>query len=213
MTLPAYAQTTFATFSNASSNNFTYLNGANTFGTTTVTIPVNFTFDLATMYGPAFVPIAATLSFTSTGAPTVDGDNHLQLSNITMSITANTPGIYGSNLLTLTGSSGAINGTADGNSVPVSGDTAIGNIVAFSSAYLNFGSTTQRVFSLTTSDASPNYTIAGNDRPVTYTGTYVGTFSSLPVPTVVVPESGTAGLLGIALPLLGGVWVARRRKK
>jgi len=211
LTLPANAQSTFATFSNASTLNFHYDNPLNTFTSVTSAIPVFFTFDINTAYAPAFTPIAATLNFTSTGAAAVDGVNHLPLTNVTMTITANTPGLFGSNLLTLTSSTGSMNGTVNGNAVPVSGDTAIGNTVIYSSAYLNFASTTQRVFALTNSDATPNYAIAGNSRPGSFSGTYVGTFSSNPLPVSVVPEAGTVALVGMVLPLVGGILIRRRR--
>jgi len=190
--LPASAQTTFATFSNASTDNFSYDNLANTFGTTTPSIPVFFTFDVANTYAPAFTPIAATLTFSSFGDPIVDGSNHLGLSGVTMHITANVPGPGGANLLSLTTSTGHINGSIGGNSVLVSGDTAAGDVVNFTSDYLDFTNTLPDVWALTTSDAAPNYSIdPQNHRPGSYQATYVGTFSSGQAPAPSIPEAGT----------------------
>lgn len=209
----AQAQTTFAQFSAGSLNNFQYVNAANTFGNVGASIPVSFQYTAATLYGPAFTPIAATMTFSSNGAATVNAGNELPLTGITMTITANTAGPLGSNLLSATSSTGVLGGTLNSNTPPLTADTAVGNTVVFTSNYLSFTSTTARVISLTTANSTPTYTLAANSRPNSFSGTYVGSFASNPAPVrVEVPEANAGLLAGLALPLLGGIAVLRRRK-
>jgi len=220
--VPAHAQLTqFASFSGLSQNNFRYNSATNTLfstfdGTNPGGIPVNFFYRQNTAAGLAFTNIAATLSFAATGVANVDGNSDLPVTNVSMTITANTApnAILGTNLLTInSGATALIDGTLGGAQGSINSDTSQGNTLVYSSSYLTFGASSQRVLGFTTTNLTPSYGVTAN-RPNTFLGSFDGNFSSNPAPTsvTVVPEANAGLLAGLALPLLGGVAVLRRRK-
>jgi hypothetical protein len=221
LSAPTFAlPVTFAQFSQSHSGSpFVFTNNTTSPNNLelTATVPVNFEFLVANGAGvPPNTDIAATLVVTAIANPaaTVVGHTVLQpFSSITMTFTANTP-IHGqTNLLTVDSSTtGTLIGSTGAHSASLNGDSSGGDTVVFSSAFLDFGSTTSRDFDLSFSSLNPALTVAPNTTghkvkgyPESFTTSGTGTFGSDPAPSFGEPEPSPALALlvgGLGLTLL-----------
>ncbi len=179
--------------------------------------PVRFTFGVDTNAVNAGQQIDALLDFSAVLAPGTPGINTAfttVANSVSFSFTAITPINGQNNLLSLSNSTSAF--TGDGSSANMSGSTN-GNpmdMVNFSSAFLNFGPTSERSFAFSFSGVNPPFTTGFAANPQNFTASATGTFSSTPAPIpAAVPEANAGLLMGLAIPMIGGVAVLKRRKK
>lgn len=203
---------TFAQFFQAAAGNpFTFTNagGASTF---TVAVPVTFVYLVPNGYGAPFVPIAGTMTLSSiVSAPAAGTDQPMMSTN--MVFTANTPVSGFTNLLTLSNSTGTISSTG-GLTAAFQGSTP-GNVVTFSSQFLDFSLTVNRAFALSFTSVQPSYSVNGNGYLDSFQASGTGTFSSDPAPEYhnPVPEPGVTATFAMgALGLFGLMFRARKRK-
>lgn len=119
----------------------------------------------------------------------------------------------GSNLLSATFTNGTIAGGNRGTSGGISGSTEGGNIVNYTSDFLDFSATISRDWSLAFTSANPvlsRSTVASALN--SFRGTTGGNFSSDPAPGGSVPEPQVWGLLITGLGLVG-VQMRRRSRQ
>ncbi len=120
----------------------------------------------------------------------------------------------GANLLTATFfSGGAIFGRNASTSGNVGGSTQAGNTVVYTSDFLNFTPTVDKDFSLALSSITPGLGRGGVGQALsTFFATSTGSFSAdpAPLPTAIIPEPATWGLLVVGFGLVG--LQGRRRK-
>lgn len=203
----AHGQTTFAQFSQDNSTEpFTFTNSNGTFqGTTTG----NLTFLEA---GAPVGPQAATITLSSSAVTPASAAGPFLVQPIdgptnTLSFTRTSDN---ANLLTLT-FTGNFSGFDGDNSATLSGNTASGNTVVYTSDFLNFSGTTQRSFGLTAT-LDPDFSQGGNGFLNDLMADLGGSFSSNPAPDITaVPEASTWLSAALAAGALGA-FAARRRK-
>lgn len=146
-----------------------------------------------------------TMTFLSTSAITVTGPSF-----ITHTYAA------GSNLLTATFASSQITGQIKGASGGANGSTSGGDIVTFTSDFLNFTPTIQRDFSLALSSVFAKFGehAGANKALTTFRANMSGQFGSDPAPVIngltLVPEPATWAMMIAGFSLVG---VAARRRK
>jgi hypothetical protein len=209
----AQALTTFASVDTTTNQTLTFFNNGtlSTFGTTSASVPVFFTYKIVNDYGGINVSIPATMTITSSVTGGAGGYNQ-QINNVQMSITANTAVNGKTNLLSMTNSTGRLADPFLGGSGAANflGSTSSGSVVGFSSDFLNFSNTTARAFNFALNSVTPVTNVNANGYMDTFISSGVGNFASNPAPFAVVPEPGTLGLL--ALPALAiGLRLRRRR--
>ena len=210
------------TFTNTPTTGPTGLRGSNSTFTVTGSIPVNFQYEVNNGYGVTGSNIAATMTLTSvvdgkatavnigTAAhPKFQYSQGLKSFNLTITaVTAakNSHGVFSTDLLSLTSSTGTITGLKGANSAGLTGDTTQGDTVAFSSDFLYFGNTINRDFALSFSSLLPTYQLAADGYLANFKTAGTGTFASDPAPQVTPsPEPApTAAFLigGMGLALL-----------
>jgi hypothetical protein len=205
---PAQAQSTsFAAFTLVNTNNTPFIftdNGATGDTLRVVNEQVRFSFGSE--------QVLANFNYSANVGSGAAGANNLfaaALTNVNFSFI----GLDGTNLLSATSSTGQI--VASGGSGGMNGsDTnsvATDDTVNFTSSIFDFSNTSERSFAFTLTAINPGVT---NANPGSFVASGAGSFSSNPSPTMVaVPEANAGLLAGLALPIIGGVAVLRRRKK
>jgi len=180
----------------------------------TATVPVDFEYLVPNGTGTlAPTTIKATLVMTAIASPAVVvGTNVIEpYSSVSMTFTANTPIGGKTNLLTVVSTTtGTLTSKLNANSASLNGDSGGGDIVTFTSDFLNFGSTVTRDYDLSFSSLNPHMAIANGSGhttahfPVSFTTSGTGTFGSDPAPTFGAPEPSPALalLIGAGLTLL-----------
>jgi hypothetical protein len=215
MAAPSFA-VTFASFQTAVTGTpYTFTNNSTSANNLKLTanFPVTFEFLVPNLYGPPLAPISAQLVITATAGPTPasgvanpaglpNGTNFIQpFSNVQMSFTAIGGPHPGSNLLTLvSGSTGELQGKVNGGRASFGGDTGTGNSVTFTSDFLFFNNTLDRLYDLEFTGINPTLHLAthtsGNHRTTGFPNTFVaagnGTFDSTPAPNIGTPEPSPA---------------------
>ncbi|MBC7805859.1 MAG: hypothetical protein H7145_06885 [Akkermansiaceae bacterium] len=208
----AQAQTTFAQFTQRNPSLRAFSFDSTTRILTATDVAVRFTFGVDSLAGEAGTQVDGLLDFSGTiGFDTAGGATRFggPLANMSFSFTASTPVLGRTNLLTLLPTTGAF--TADGTTGNAQGSTGVGDTVVYTSDFLDFSPTTQRDYSFSFSGINPSVTTSTLSN---FNASGAGTFSSTPSPiTASVPEANAGLLVGLALPLLGGVAILRRRKK
>jgi hypothetical protein len=198
---------TFAQFQQqAAGNPFTFTNTGST-STFTVNIPVKFEYLVNNGYTP-LVPTGGVINAILTLNTTVDGtasnsggkkpflDQSMQ--STSMTFTAVTPLAGRKNLLTISNSTGDITGFSGANSGNFTGDTTAGDVVTFSSDFLDFSNTINRDFALSFSSILPMLAQAQNGYLANFTASGTGTFASDPAPiNRPVPEPSSVVTLGL----------------
>lgn len=119
----------------------------------------------------------------------------------------------GSNLLSGTFTNAALFGQNGGSSGSFSGSTDGGNVVTFSSDFLDFSNTVTRDFAIAMTSINPvlNRPTSALNSLRSFRATSSGTFSSDPAPGItILPEAATWGMMLAGFGLVGVV--ARRRK-
>jgi hypothetical protein len=207
----AHAQT-FAEFDEAGGTNpFTFTNGGTSASFSAAT-QVNFQFLLP---GDPLGLQAATMTLTSTAVtqsqvaflgPFELMDQPIDGATNTLTFTRNSDG---ANLLTVS-FTGDITGFYNDVSAALSGDTASGNTVTYTSDFINFSATTDRSLQLQLSGIDPAFTQNSDGFADNFTATATGGFSATGFSVTPVPEPGT-WLFGGAL--LGACIIARRRTR
>ncbi len=211
----AQALTTFASVDTTTNQTLTFINNGilSSFGTTSVSVPVVFTYKIVNDYGGINVSIPSTMTITSSVTGGAGGYNQ-QINNIQMSITANTAVNGKTNLLRMTNSTGRLADPFLGGSGAANflGSTSSGSVVGFSSDFLNFSNTTARAFNFALNSVTPVTNLNANGYMDTFISSGVGNFASNPAPQATVPEPGTLGLLALtALPAVVGLRLRRRK--
>ena len=119
----------------------------------------------------------------------------------------------GSNLLSGVFTSGTIAGGVGATSGGVSGSTSGGDIITFTSDFLNFSSTINRDWALAFTAANPVlFRTTPTSSLRTFRATTGGNFSSDPAPLTFVPEPGVWGMLIAGFGLVG-VQMRRRGRR
>ncbi|MBC7805861.1 MAG: hypothetical protein H7145_06895 [Akkermansiaceae bacterium] len=174
---------------------------------------MRFTFGVESLAGPAGTQVDALLDYNATigldspGGATVFGG---PITSMSFSITTLTPINGRTNVLNLISSTGAF--TGDGSTANAAGSTTVGDSVLYTSDFLDFTQTTQRDFVFGFSGVNPPIQSSTLNN---FDASGAGTFSSTPAPLVatVVPEANAGILISLALPVIGGMAILRRRKK
>jgi hypothetical protein len=112
------------------------------------------------------------------------------------------------NLLTVT-FTGNITGFDGDNSATLSSNTAFGDTLTYTSAFLDFSGTTSRSMGLNLAGIDPVFTQSGNGFLDSFTTDLTGGFASSPTPTVV-PEPASIVLFGLGAI---GLFIAARRRR
>jgi hypothetical protein len=186
-------------------------------GGTAISIPVNFQFQIPNDYGTAVGEnIAATMTMTSAVLNPDDGAGrvNVDMQNINVVFTADTPVNGLTNLLTMSLTTGVLSGQPFTSTVSLEGTQSATSpdIVNFTSDFLDFsGVTINKNYSLSFSNVQPIVAREPNNYFRSFVSSGSGTFGSEPLPTNRVPEPGTLALL--ALGMLGGGTVLRRKAR
>lgn len=188
--VPSSVATVFTFLSPNSTNrlqklaNLGALNASFTFNATTVD-PVagskNFSEDL----------LSGSFSFKYTGAADLVVDHTTYHTN--------------ANLLTATFGGGSLAGRKNGTSANVDGSTTADDTIVFTSDFLNFAPTVEKDFALSLTALQPGLTRTIGMVFDTFHATSSGNFSTdpAPLPTAIIPEPATWGLLVVGFGLVG----------
>ena len=200
---------TFAQFSedpSAPQNSFVFTNAASGSSFTASSVPVIFSYLAG--FGAPVGPQQATLTINApvTAVATLSGRNLDQPLGGTISFLRNSDN---ANLLTivftgdLLGKGGARGGSVDASS-------SAGDLVTFTSAFLDFSQTTARTLALALSGIDPGFSLNANGYLNSFAGDGAGSFSSSPFPRTV-PQPASLVLLGIGLLGVPAYRAARRK--
>ena len=216
--MPAHALNQFASFSINSGKPFGYDKATGIFGATDVA--GTFKFNMDTVYGAAGTTIDALFSIQASTVGVLDSDSDILANQLTLVAKDNDSsfGRMGTTLLSVAPSNlsqGIFDFDVDApQTVVFRGDTSGGDALVYTSDILNFGSVSQAVFNYGASDLTPDYVVAVGQRPNSFHAGGTINFSTEPFPTsTAIPEANAGLLVGIAMPVLGCIAVARRRKK
>ena len=138
--------------------------------------------------------------------PLTSGTFSFIYTGLTPLVVAHTTYRTGANLLSaIVISHGGITGTLRGSSGSVNVSTTAGDSITYTSDFLNFGSTVDQDFAVSLSSATPPLGVVGGQSLNTFFATAAGTFSTdpVPLPTAVIPEPATWGLLVVGFGLVG----------
>ena len=203
----------FANFTQdtAADKSFRFTNASGFFTEHTVTaatsIPVNFFFQQPTSTGPINTLLAANLTITSSinGAANIGGSNAFQkLNNVTMTFLG-TGALAGQNLLTVFASTGTLGGTFPGSTTGLSEtDPGAGQVVNYSSDFLNFSSSNQRNYSLALNNLDPGFSNAGGFI-TNFTSNATGQFAA----NGFVPEPSSLFLIALGI----SVFIIKRKNR
>lgn len=138
--------------------------------------------------------------------PLTGGSFSFIYTGLTPLVVAHTTYTTGANLLTATFiSGGGIAGSLRGSSGSVNASTTAGDTITYTSDFLNFSSTLDQDFALSLSSITPPLAFTRGQSLNTFFATATGSFSTdpVPLPTAVIPEPATWGLLVVGFGLVG----------
>src|SRR5579871_364609 len=216
----AHAQlTTFAQFreTTPSVNAFSFTDTGPTSSFHVVNIPVEFSYGVNNGYnGTSTDNIDATLSFDATvnGKPTGSGTGPFiqKFVDVNMVFTADTPVNGMTNLLSVDGSS-TLTFFGKGNSASTDAATDGGDIVHFSSDFLNFTQTSTQDYALSFSSLQPTLSLDLNGWLNSFTASGTGTFASSPPPFYTPDGISLTLMSGGVIPLVSFALFRRRRTR
>lgn len=224
--------TTFAQFLQSTTGNpFSFSNNGTNATFSTTNLPVDFRYSPGLFAGlssdlqgfqSARLTLTAGTTQSATSSTSSTGVDLAQPFNApleTLSITRTSPASSGNgtrtNLLTIS-FSGILSGQSGASSANLNASTGGGDTVTFSSDFLDFSQTTIRDMTLAFTSLNPALGLGTANGGLQFLQSFVaagtGTFSSNPVPTVVVPEPTTTALL-LGLAPLGLVVLRARRRR
>ncbi len=220
----AHAQgTTFANFSQGTTGNqFTFTNNG-TSSTFTSTQNVSFLYIIANDTGLVNVSIPAVLTLTGTVDGTASGTGRSGtsfdqfLKNISVQFTAVTPINGKTDLLSYSGGlseSGDISGRYGGATVSLTEDTGLGDVILFSSDFLDFSRATDENAQYSFTSVTPTLGQNANGFLNTFMASGSGTFASTPAPAQFTPEPSALSALaigGLGLCCLGSVTFLKKK--
>lgn len=138
--------------------------------------------------------------------PLTSGSFSFIYTGLTPLVVAHTTYTTGANLLTATFvSGGGAAGSLRGSSGSINASTTAGDTITYTSDFLNFSSTVDQDFALSLSSITPPAVFTRNQSLKTFFATATGSFSTdpVPLPTAVIPEPATWGLLVVGFGLVG----------
>jgi hypothetical protein len=211
ITTLAHAQTSlFANFQQIGNTKpFEFINaGINSSFVTSVTVPVNFFYRAPNSSGTIDVALPANLTITSVvnGTVAVSSPTISQKLQTVEMVFTGTGAVTGNLLTILNSSTGTLGGIIGDSGAGLEETHGVsGGVVNYSSAYMDFSTSTQRNYSLALNNLTPALADGGNSYLRGFTSDATGQFST----NGIVPEPSTVSLLG-----LGGLGlIARYRRK
>ena len=138
--------------------------------------------------------------------PLSQGSFSFIYTGLTPLVVAHTTYQTGANLLTAVFfSGGGIAGVFHGSAGSMNASTSSYDTITYTSDFLNFGSTVDQDFALSLSAVTPPFGRTSGQSLNTFFATAGGSFSTdpVPLPTAVIPEPATWGLLVVGFGLVG----------